>query len=116
MRTAEISELDTVASGLLNRQNELCTEPHPGVFEQVTKNLVACVTDDRLFRHTVFDLLVVLRSATPCDLATFDTVVGPPIWMSDRLSTLFSQVVKDIESQRRDEDFPIQELKDLSLD
>ena len=115
-KAADISELETVKSGFLASLSKLNPEPQPGVFAQVADNLVECISDDRRFRQTVFDLLVVLRCATPCDLATFDTVVGPPIWMSDVLSTLFSEVVKNIECQRKDEDFPTQELKDLSLD
>lgn len=116
VKASDVSELDIIKAIFLTSLSELCTEPQPGAFNQIVENLVECVGDDRRFRHTIFDLLVVLRSATPCDLATFDTVVGPPIWMSDVLSAVFSTVVKEIEGQRRDEDFPIQELKDLSLD
>ncbi|OHS97542.1 hypothetical protein TRFO_36230 [Tritrichomonas foetus] len=93
-----------------------CQEPQPGVFQKVVDSLIQCANDQRSFRHIVFDLLVLLRCATPCDLATFDTVVGPAIWMPDNLSSLVTRVMTQIEKQQEDEDFLPQEMKDLSLD
>ena len=105
-----------IASEFLKNLMKFCQEPQSGVFQKVTDLLVQCGNDQRGFRHVVFDLLVTLRCATPCDLATFDTVVGPAIWMPDNLSSLVVTVTAQIEKQQDDEKFFSQEMKELSLD
>ena len=101
---------------IVNNLKQYCQEPQPNVFKKVSEMLVQCGSDQRSFRHIIFDLLVTLRCATPCDLATFDTVVGPAIWMPDNLSSLVTKVMSQIEKQQEDEDVNFQEVKDFSLD
>lgn len=104
-----------LAALFLQSLQTYCQEPHEGVFLKFTDMLIQCRNDQRSFRHVVFDLLVTLRCATPCDLTTFDAVVGPVIWVPDDFSTLMERVITQIRKQQEDENSIPPENQDISM-